>query len=62
MPWSEIPEDMEAKCFNLTGSWANKQIIEIHQEYKIQKSDQDQEVELIPKTWSIAYSIQNKYY
>ncbi len=50
MPWSEIPEDMEAKCFNLTGSWANKQIIEIHQEYKIQKSDQDQEVELIPKT------------
>ncbi len=38
VPWSEIPDDMDAKPFDLNGELANKQIIEIHKDYKIKKS------------------------
>lgn len=38
VPWSEIPGNMDAKPFDLTGELANKPIIEIHRDYKIKKS------------------------
>ena len=38
LPWLEIPGNMDAKPFDLTGELINKPIIEIHRNYKIKKS------------------------
>jgi hypothetical protein len=35
IPWSEIPADVTAKSFKLTGELADKQLIEIHTNYKV---------------------------
>lgn len=38
LPWSSIPDDMEAAKFVLVGQLLDKRIIEIHHQYQVTKS------------------------
>jgi hypothetical protein len=47
LPWLEIPEDMDARPFDLTGELLDKPIIDIHNNYRVSKSGAS--VRLVPK-------------
>lgn len=48
LPWSEIPEDMDAGAFDLTEELVGKPIIDIHKNYRVSKSGDT--VRLVPKS------------